>query len=148
MVSNQRVFREGTAVLLRHHGFEIVSEHGTPSQLMMAVKKPPDVVLVDLDHAKDGTRAVVRNLKHNLPDTHVVSLGTPVRQGAVADEAPDVPTLVAAVNQRRPARSAELDRQHRLWAKVTPRQREVLGWLAVGSDNSAIAHELQVTRAR
>jgi DNA-binding NarL/FixJ family response regulator len=42
------------------------------------------------------------------------------------------------------AQSAEVLRQHRLWAAVTPRQRDVLRWLATGIDNQAIARKLRI----
>jgi DNA-binding NarL/FixJ family response regulator len=37
-----------------------------------------------------------------------------------------------------------LVRQRRLWARITPRQREVMRWLAVGLDNRAIAQRLHI----
>ena len=114
----------------------------------------PEVLVVDLDHAREDTMTVVRASRAALPDAHLVLLGTARRQGAAASTADaevetpiaDLARLVASLGRsgRAPRPSTEVLSQRRLWARVTPRQREVLRWLATGEDNRSIARRLDI----
>lgn len=114
---------------------------------------PFDVVLVDLEHEREDTLTLVRSLRHELLDTRIVVIGSAVRQGAADSsfdaevETPDadVAILIAATEMRhRPRRSAEAARQHRLWEQITPRQHDVMRWLATGADNVTIGRKLRI----
>jgi DNA-binding NarL/FixJ family response regulator len=155
LLSDQTLFRRGLAALLRASGFERVSEYASSAELIHAARtRPPDVVIVDLDHEREDTMSRVRALRHELLDTHIVVIGTAIRQGA-ADasfdseiETPqaDLPALVAAadLHARHRHRSVEALRQHRLWERMTTRQRDVMRWLATGMENRAIARKLRI----
>jgi DNA-binding NarL/FixJ family response regulator len=146
LISEHVLFRQGLAQLLRGQRLDVI-ESVHPATLRAAV---PTTVL-DLDHASMDTHVLLAQLS----DTARIILGTPARLAASADgvahielETPrtTTATLIAAVLRgRAPQPSPELAHAHRQWAGVTPRQREVLRWLAIGLDNRAIAVELHIT---
>jgi DNA-binding NarL/FixJ family response regulator len=154
ILSDQTLFRQGLTELLRGHGFHRVAEFASSSALLAAARDcPPEVLLVDLDHEQEDTMMLVRALRHQLVGTHLVVIGSAQRQGA-ADGATDgevetphgddraVLAAVEASRARHP--SAAVRRQHHLWKRITPRQRDVMRWLATGSDNRTIARKLRV----
>ena len=154
MLSDQTLFRRGLLGLLRAHGFTQLFEYATTAELKAAAHAHSfDVVIVDLDHEREDTLTLVRSLRHDLLDARIVVIGSPLRQGA-ADAAfdaevetphADVSMLVAATRPGGPPhRSVEAARQHRLWERITPRQRDVLRWLATGADNVTIARKLRI----
>jgi DNA-binding NarL/FixJ family response regulator len=155
ILSDQTLFRQAVHELLRAHGFHHVRDFSSSHELVEATRShPPSLLLIDLDHEREDTMSLVRSIRHDLLHTHMVVIGTALRQGAADGacddrlETPraDVAALAAALELASPARrfSAEVERQHKLWSGVTPRQRDVLRWLATGSDNRAIARKLRV----
>jgi DNA-binding NarL/FixJ family response regulator len=155
LLSDQTLFRQGIDELLGKQGFHHVTSYQTSEELFAAERsRRPHIVIVDLDHEREDTTTLVSALRQALPNTHVVLLGTPLRQGAVATTsygqvetpAADVTRLVASLGtaRRPPGPSTELQNQRRLWKQVTPRQREVLRWLATGLDNQSIARRLRI----
>lgn len=152
VLSEQNLFRAGLVELLHQRGFANVKEYKDSDSLLRAAR-PPAVLLVDLDHEPADTMTLVRLLRCELPTTHLVLIGTAPRQeaagsaradGRLETPAADAVALAAAVAADAHAQSAEVLRQHRLWAAVTPRQRDVLRWLATGIDNQAIARKLRI----
>lgn len=155
ILSDQTLFREGAAELLRHHGFQSISVHASGEALIAAAKTdPPHVILVDLDHEHEDTVVLVGTLRRALTGSRIVAVGSALRQAPIGDlferavETPDADAaaLAAAVALSRGngIRSAELVRQKRAWSRVTPRQRDVLRWLAIGADNESIGRQLGV----
>ena len=143
VVSDHALCRQGTAELLRTRRRRVVAAE------TFAQARGARTIVVDLDHAPGDTRRLVQALTRL--DAHVVLMGTPERLAAVEPmpvvvETPeaDAGAVMAAISGRKPRTSAELARKRRLWRAVTPRQLEVLRWLAVGRDNRAIAHALGV----
>ncbi len=154
ILSDETLFRRGLSGLLRAHGLHHISEYASSAELRTAARSQSfDVVIVDLDHEREDTLTLVRSLRHEVLDARIVVIGTPLRQGA-ADasfdaevETPhaDVALLLAATRAgARPRRSVEAARQHRLWERITPRQRDVMRWLATGADNVTIARKLRI----
>lgn len=154
ILSDQTLFRRGLSGLLRAHGLRHLSEFATSAELKTAGRSQSfDVIIVDLDHEREDTLTLVRSLRNEMLDAKIVVIGSPLRQGA-ADasfdaevETPhaDVPALLAATRLAgRPRRSVEAARQHRLWERITPRQRDVMRWLATGAENVAIARKLRI----
>lgn len=153
LLSNQTLFRQGLVELLHRNGFHHVIEFSDGGKLRAAAEtRSPDVVVVDLDHEHDDTMALLRALHHEMPGAHVVAIGTPLRQAAM-DSAVDAPVetpdasldeLAAATRGRARQRSVEATRELRRWHDVSPRQRDVMRWLAVGLDNDAIARKLRI----
>ena len=152
VLSDQVLFRRGVCGFLRAHKMRVM-EHATSGEVRRG--PAPDVLVVDLDHEHEDTMTLVRGLRRDLPGTRIVVIGSALRQGAVDasfdDEletpSADVPALLAAAQLpgRDMRRSAEGQRQFRVWEKVTPRQRDVLRWLSCGLDNASIARKLRIT---
>jgi DNA-binding NarL/FixJ family response regulator len=153
VLSDQVLFRQAIASVLREEGFQAV-EQATTAPLR---NKRPDVALVDLSHATIDAMMLVDDLHDQLPDAHVVLMGTPTRLAASIDghadaqlEFPrsDLAMLVRVVEGRTPTASAERTRATQQWSHVTVRQRDVMRLLARGNDNPGIAAKLHVgTRA-
>jgi len=162
ILSDQNLFREGIVQLLRSQGFHHVREYRSAVELQQALQDtPPQLVLIDMDHRADDPFALLRELRGRAPRATVVIMGTAQQGGAAqgaADalvELPDADAQVlrAAVSLARASQetgaplqpSAEALNQQRLWAMMTPRQRDVLGYLATGSDNLKIAANLGIS---
>lgn len=152
VLSEHGLYRHATAELLRGHGMR-VEECDSGTQVSPILKSRwLNTVIVDLDHAGADVRDLLRSVRETSTSADVIPLGTSLRQAAAIDrseqagvETPnaDTKTLVAAANGKRPRVSTELTRQLRLWGKLTPRQREVMRWLATGLDNRAIGGHLR-----
>jgi DNA-binding NarL/FixJ family response regulator len=168
------LLREGLVRLLQEAGHTVVSAVGTAPDLCAAVREHrPDVAVVDVrmppDHRDDGLRAAV-TLRAEQPDLGVLVLSQYVEEsyardlladgrGGVAyllkDRVQDLdalaatltrvaagetvldPEVVAQLLVRRTATSP--------LAALSPREREVLGHMAEGRSNTAIADRLVVT---
>jgi DNA-binding NarL/FixJ family response regulator len=153
LLSDQTLFRQGLLELLHGRGFRRVRSFTSSAELTRAARTEPiDLVFVDLDHEREDTMTVVRSLRHDLLDAHIVVIGTALRQGAAASvpdgelETPlaDAGALAAAAELRAQRSSPEVLRQHRLWSSITPRQRDVLRWMVTGADNRTIGRKLRV----
>ncbi len=151
VLSEHALYRAATANLLRDHGLR-VDECASHSQIQAVTRaRTLDAVLVDLDHAHSDVQLLVAHVRA-VHDGEVIPVGTALRQAAALShsdetgvETPDADArvLIAAANGKRPRASAELARQLRVWSRLTPRQREVMRWLANGLDNRAIGTHLQ-----
>jgi DNA-binding NarL/FixJ family response regulator len=154
ILSDQTLFRTGLKALLQAHGFTQVADYASAQDLRGHVANPPDVLLVDLDHEQEDTLTLVRSLRGALLETQIVVIGTPLRQGAADGafdaevETPkgDIHAVLRATLSlpRMHHASVEARRQHRLWEKITPRQRDVMRWLASGADNQTIGRRLRI----
>jgi DNA-binding NarL/FixJ family response regulator len=154
ILSDHALFREGVKELLGAHGLTQVNEYATSDLLLAAAHgHPPDFLFVDLDHEHEDVSSLARSLRRALRHTHIVVIGSALRQGAsegALDGELETPranaeALIAAADltaQRRP--SPEVLRQLRIWSAITPRQRDVLRWLATGADNRTIGRKLRI----
>lgn len=162
ILSDQNLFREGVVQLLQSQGFSRVSEHRRASELLHALEdNPPRLVLVDMDHSADDPFALLRDLRTRAPRTTVVIIGTAPQVGAahgVVDGVVETPEANAQVLRAvvglaqmsehptaLPPPSPEAQLQRQQWSMLTPRQRDVLGFLATGSDNLKIAANLGIS---
>jgi DNA-binding NarL/FixJ family response regulator len=153
LLSDQTLFREGVSELLNRRGYHRVAQFKQSFELLTAAaERAPDIVLVDLDHESEDTMTLMRRLRRDLPDAHLVVMGTAVRRAAAdaaTTSAVETPVgggreLAAATAGDRQRQTVGLIRELRNWQGVTPRQRDVLRWLAVGLDNYAIAGKLRI----
>jgi len=163
ILSNQNLFREGVVQLLHTQGIQQVSEYRSAADLLVVLGvTPPRLVLIDMDHTADDLFPLLREFRQRAPQMMVAVIGTALQSGAAHDDAdafvelPDanaqvlraVTSLALGIEQAAapPIQlSPEAQRQRQLWTMMTPRQREVLGFLSVGSDNLKIAAHLGIS---
>jgi DNA-binding NarL/FixJ family response regulator len=168
------LLREGVARLLEDAGIEVVGQAGDAEDLLRKVHAhKPDVAVVDVrmppTHTDEGLRAAAA-IREAHPETGVLVLSAYIDEGPalellsdsaeglgylLKDRVGDIDAFVDAVRRVADGGSA-LDPEvvSRLLGRrrredplqgVTPREREVLGLMAEGRSNHAIAEQLVVT---
>jgi two-component system, NarL family, nitrate/nitrite response regulator NarL len=162
IVSDQNLFREGFVQLLHSQGFQSVSEYPSAAELLSTIEHTAiQLVLVDMEHTADEPFLLLRNLRSRAPRSTVVIIGTAQQVGAAngtADGALETPEANAQVLHAvvglaqlaeqpaaMPPPSPEAQHQRKQWSMLTPRQRDVLGFLSTGSDNLKIAANLGIS---
>jgi DNA-binding NarL/FixJ family response regulator len=168
------LLREGLARLLDDEGFDVVAQCGDAETLMLEVNgHEPDVVIVDIrlppTHNDEGLRAALQ-IRASHPGIGVLVLSQYVELGLamkllsdsaagvgylLKDRISDVEDFVAAL-RRVAAGGSALDpiivstllsrpRTDSPLSDLTPREREVLELMALGSSNQGIADALVIT---
>ena len=168
------LLREGIARILDEAGIEVVGQAGDAEDLLRKVRAhKPDVAITDIrmppSHTDEGLRAA-HEIRGELPEVGVLVLSQYVEEGyaldlladnaagmgyLLKDRVGDVDAFLDAVRRVADGGSALdpevvsqlLGRKRRddPLDELTPREREVLGLMAEGRSNNAIAETLVVT---
>jgi DNA-binding NarL/FixJ family response regulator len=174
IVEDGVLLREGLVHLLTAAGHEVVAQLGDADGLLEQVRgQRPDVVILDIrlppSHTDEGLRAALELREHE-PGVGVLVLSQYVELGLamklladsaegvgylLKDRVSDVEEFVAAVERVAGGGSALdpiivstlLSRRRRddPLSLLTPREREVLELMAMGSSNQGIADALVIT---
>lgn len=174
LADDSLLLREGIARLLEEAGFEVVAQAGDAEDLVRKVGgHKPDVAIVDVrmppTHTDEGLRAAAQ-IRARHPGTGVLVLSQYIEEGyavellsedasgvgyLLKDRVSDLDRFVEAVRRVGEGGSV-LDpevvgrllgrrRREDPLADLSPREREVLGLMAEGRSNHAIAQALVVT---
>ncbi|WP_089154115.1 response regulator transcription factor [Micromonospora sp. NBS 11-29] len=175
LAEDEVLLREGLVGLLTRFGFTVAAAVGSAPELLDAVRTHrPDLLVTDIrmppQHRDDGVRAAV-TLRAERPDLAVVVLSQHVQSGYAAalldsgdgrrigyllkDRVADVAEFADTLRRVAAGGTAVdpdvvrllLRRPRDPLAALSPREREVLGLVAEGHSNAAIAARLHVTEA-
>ena len=161
VLSDQKQFRQSVTQFLHTQGLHQVSEYRSASELLATIElSAPGLVLIDMDHGADDLFPLLREFRQRSPHTGVVVIGASASHLAANGDMDVVPltgdahtqmlravTSLAFLSQQEAMLqlSPEAQRQQHLWTTLTPRQRDVLGFLSTGSDNLKIAANLGIS---
>ncbi|SCG37176.1 response regulator transcription factor [Micromonospora humi] len=175
LAEDEVLLREGLVGLLTRFGFAVAAAVGSAPELLDAVRTHrPDLVVTDIrmppEHRDDGLRAAV-TLRAERPDLAVVVLSQHVQSGYAAalldsgdgrrvgyllkDRVADVAEFADTLRRVAVGGTAVdpdvvrhlLRRPRDPLGALSRREREVLGLVAEGHSNGAIAARLHVTEA-
>jgi DNA-binding NarL/FixJ family response regulator len=165
------LLRESLAAALAAAGFDVIGQAGdVPGLIRIVEHERPDVVVVDVrmppSHTTEGLEAA-REIRRSHPGTAILVLSQYVETRYAVDLLRDDPSGVGYLLKDRVTRVADLadavrrvaaggsvidpevvarllgrPRSHSPLDELTPREREILGLMAEGRSNQAIADRL------
>ena len=171
LADDAALLREALAAALSAAGFAVVGlAADVPSLLELVERESPDVVVVDVrmppSHTTEGLEAA-RQIRAAQPGTAILVLSQYVETRYAVDLLRDDPSGIGYLLKDRVARVADLadavrrvagggsvidpevvarllgrPRGHSALDELTPREREILGLMAEGRSNQAVAERL------
>ena len=168
------LLREGVVRLLEEAGLEVVGQASDPDELMRKTRAhKPDIAIIDIrmppTHSDEGLRAA-RAIREEMPDVGVLVLSQYLEEEyalellgddaagvgyLLKDRVSDLDRFADAVRRVAEGGSAldpevvsQMLGRRRIedpLAELTPREREVLGLMAEGRSNQAIAEALVIS---
>lgn len=176
LIDDHNLFRSGLKFLLTQQGdFEVVGEAADGLEgVKLAEQLQPDVVLLDLDMPVMHGREALPQLLSGRPDLTVLmltvsedaaDLGDCMRMGAKGYLLKNINTNFLLDSIRKAVdgdsvlspemttklvaqlRSPQASTQNKELESLTPREREMLVWLAKGASNKVIARELDLAES-
>jgi DNA-binding NarL/FixJ family response regulator len=175
IVEDSALLRDGLTRMLADHGHEVVGAIDDAVGLVQLVEREDaDLVVLDVrmppTHTDEGIRAAVE-LRSEWPDLPVIVLSQYVEENyatellggdlggigyVLKDRVTDVGQFVETVERVAQGGTAidpevvsqllARTRRHQPIADLSPREREVLGLMAEGRSNAAIAEDLVITQ--
>jgi DNA-binding NarL/FixJ family response regulator len=175
IAEDEALMRSGLALVLAGNGLDVVGEAGDADTLvLLAEELQPDVVITDIrmppTHTDDGVRAAL-TIRDRQPHVGVLVLSQHVQRRYALELVGERPEGVGYLLKQRVSNTDEfcadvrrvaaggtvLDpevvalmvnrarRDHATVEALTLRQQEVLGLIAEGRSNAAIARKLRIT---
>ncbi len=158
ILSDRNLFRDGVAHFLQSHGFQQLTAYHEGAQLLSALEhQQPRMVLIDMEHGADAPFPLLQELRRRAPGCTAMILGATLPNADVRHESTfplkglelDSQLLAAvaglAMMSTEGSAPQEAQQQRQRWSNLTPRQRDVLGYLSTGSDNLKIAAHLGIS---
>jgi DNA-binding NarL/FixJ family response regulator len=158
VVSERALVRDLLVDYLHHHGFpQATAGAGSLALFRGLPRRGPGLVLIDVGHAAEDSKWLLREARRHRPEAILVAIGSPTRLAAHAGDADgwievsqsgDRISALAGVfrgGRSAPRASARVQRELQLWNTLTHRQREILGLLGCGLTNHKVAGALGIT---
>lgn len=158
ILSDRKLFREGIVRFLQSHGLQHVTEYESGRELVHDLGSVVTrLVLIDMEHGAEPPFPLLMEIRRCSPECTALILGATLPSAASSEsDAPspftglDARMLSAVVSLAQTSMEQDAPpsqdlQQRQRWSSLTPRQREVLGYLSAGSDNLKIAAHLGIS---
>ncbi|MDY7232632.1 helix-turn-helix transcriptional regulator [Hyalangium rubrum] len=160
-MSDRKPFREGIVRFLQSQGLQHITEYDSGAELVRDLRSVVTrLVLIDMEHRSEAPFSLLLEVRRHAPGCTAMILGATLPSAAANSDGDAAtpergvlgvdPQMLMAVAQlaqanAEPGTLQAQEPQRQRWSTLTPRQREVLGYLSTGSDNLKIAAHLGIS---